>query len=151
MASLFVVGALGCEAGEDEQKAVSVVEDGIALLEEESLSKMVRLTTSDFLVQPGKLNRKAVTARLYNLFRTYGGVKVLYPEPEVEILDGGDTALITMPFVVAEKGVTGTALEDLRDDTEDWVKEARQFTDVQRAEISLVKKDDRWLVRTVRF
>ena len=150
IAAAFGVFA-GCEGGEDELAVVSVVNDGIALIEDESLAKVMHLTTKDFLAQPGKLNRKLATTRLYNFFRSNSGISVLHPAPEVEILDGGESALVKMPFVVAKKGVSVRALEDLYDDEAAWTDAAKRLASVGNVQISLVKENDRWLIRTVRF
>ncbi len=147
---IILVGVAGCE-NEQEQAALSVVEDGITLLEDRSVTKAMRLTTRDFLVQPERLNQHATSKRLIGFFRDNGKVTVLHPTPEIEVREAGDSALVTMPFVVARKGVAVEALDDLSDNPEAWVERASRYTEVQHVEISVVRKDDRWLIRTVRF
>jgi len=86
-----------------------------------------------------------------SLYRAHGDFLVLHPAPEIELVDAGDAALVSMPFVVAKKGTTTEALDDLFDDPEAWASEAGKYTDVKYVEISLIRENDRWLVRTVRF
>ena len=150
-AALFAALLSGCEAGEDEQAALSVVSSGTALLEKGEIAKALRLTTSDFLAQPGRLDRRTVLSRMAAFYRLHGEIVILHPTPEVEILDSGKAALVSAPFVAAERGVDRKALDDLADDTEAWEALASQFTTVEHAEVSLVKQGDRWLVSSVRF
>ena len=142
---------LGCETNEQEQAALSVVSDGIALIETKSVAKAMNLTTKDLLVQPGRLNRKAVGRQLMSLLRAHGDIVILHPCPEIDLVDSGEAALVSMPFVVAKKGTTVEALDDLYDDPEAWASKASGYTEVRNVEISLVRENDRWLVRTVRF
>jgi hypothetical protein len=147
----FAAALLGCEAQEQEQEVVSVVSDGIALLESQSVGKALRLTTEDFLAQPGRLSKNAVTRKLVRFYAANGNVDVMHPAPEVELDDALESALVSMPFVVAKKGASAEDLDDLYDDQEAWEAAASEYAAVQRADISLVKQNERWLVRTVRF
>jgi hypothetical protein len=147
----FAAALLGCEAQEQEQEVVSVVSDGIALLESQSVGKALRLTTTDFLAQPGRLGKDVVTRKLVRFYAANGKVDVIHPAPEVELDDALESALVSMPFVVAKRGVSAEDLDDLYDDPGAWEASASEYTSVQHAEISLVKQNDRWLVRTVRL
>lgn len=152
LASAVLLSALiGCESADEEQSVLSVVNDGAALLEKADPVNALRLTSKDFVAQPGRLNRKTVLSRLNAFYRVHGGIEILHPTPEVEILDSGKAALVTTPFVAAERGVSRQALDDLADDAAAWEKLAADYTTVEHAEISLVKENDRWLVSSVRF
>lgn len=148
---LFGISLIGCERNEDEQEVLEVVNDSIALLEEGEVGKSMRLTTGDFLAQPGKLGRVVASRKLMSFFRGKGSVQILHPEPEIELLDTGDAALVSMPFVVARKGAEVESLTSLENDSTAWAAKASDYTTVQNVEVSLVKQKGRWLVRTVRF
>jgi hypothetical protein len=123
----------------------------VALLESKEVSKSMKLTTRDFMVQPGRLNHGAVVGRLYSFFRNSGRIAILHPSPDVEVHESGESALVSMPFVVAKNGTRVEALDNLYDDPEAWAEKASEHTTVQRAELSMVKENDRWLIRTIRF
>ena len=144
----------GCESADEEQAVLSVVTEGITLLEDTEARQALRLTTSEFVAHPGKLDKAAVLRRLASFYHAHGALEILHPAPEIEIRAGGDTALVTVPFVVATRSVSSTAidaLDALRDDTSAWEEKARAYTAVEQAEISFVKENDRWLVEAIRF
>jgi len=148
----LIVGALfGCEANDEEQAALSVVSDGVQLLESQNVAKTLRLTTKDFLAQPGRLNKSAVTGKLISFFHKSGDIEILHPTLDVDIRNAGKSALVSTPFVVAKKGVEREDLDDLADNSEAWTELASTYTKVENAEISLIKQEGRWLIRTVRF
>lgn len=142
---------LGCEGSDEEQGAVSVVSDGVALLESRKVTRALKLVTKDFVAFPGRLDRKAVSRRMLAVYQAYGEIRIVHPALEVEILDNGEAAVVTAPFVVAKKGVSTARLDKLSDDADAWVKEASRYTEVENAEISLVKQGDRWLVQSIHF
>ena len=150
--AFFLISALaGCEAQQQEQEVLSVVNDGIALLQSKDVGKSMRLTTRDFLAQPGKYTRLTASRKLLSLFRGTGDIEILHPDPDVEVQDSGDSALVSMPFVIARGGVSVKKLAALEGDTAAWAAAASDYTTVHNVEISLVKQDGRWLIRTVRF
>ncbi len=142
---------LGCDGADEEQGPVSVVSEGVGLLESSKVGGALKLTTKDFVAFPGRLDRKAVSRRMVSFFRTHGEIDIVYPTPEVEVVEDGNAALVTTPFVVAKKGVSTESLDQLSDDPEAWEKEASRFTTVEHAEISLVKQNDLWRVQSIRF
>ena len=148
---LFGFLLMGCERHEDEQEVLNVVNDGIAMLEEQKVGKSMRLTTGDFLAHPGKMGRMATSRKLMAFFRGKSDIRILHPEPDVEILEAGDAALVSMPFVIARKGAEAEYLAKLEDDPGAWAVAASKYTSVQNVELSLVKQKGRWLIRTVRF
>ncbi len=151
MGVCFASLLMGCEAHQQEQEVLSVVNDGIALLEDGAVGKTMRLTTRDFLVQPGKLSRIATSRKLMSFFNGRDDIQILHPAPDVALHESGDSALVSMPFVVARSGVEVRSLAALEDDPDAWTAAASELTRVQHIELSLVKTNDRWLVRTVRF
>lgn len=151
-AAAMLLGALmGCESADEEQSVLSAVNNGVSLLEKGDPVNALRLTSKDFVVQPGRLNRKTVLSRLNNFYRVQGDIEILHPNPEVEILDSGKAALVSAPFVAAKRGVSRESLDALVENADAWEALAAQYTTVEHAEISLVKENDRWLVSSVRF
>ena len=143
-----------CEGGEDEQAVMSVVTDGVSLLENTEIKQALRFTTSDFIVQPGRLDKQTTLRRMASFYHATGAVEILYPTPDVEIRDSGTVALVTAPFVVAKRSVSQDALdalEALSDDPEAWEEKAADYTAVEHAELSFVKENNRWLISSVRF
>ncbi len=150
-ALLFCAALLGCESNDEEQAVMSVVSTGQEHLENGEAAKAMHLTTSKFLAQPGRRGRTATLTQLSNFYRVHGDIEILHPTPDVEILESGKAAMVSAPFVVAERGVSRDALDALADDPEAWETLAAKYTTVEHAEISLVKENDRWLVSSVRF
>ena len=151
---LLVPAWTGCEGSEDEQAVMSVVTNGVSLLENTEIKQALRLTTSDFIAQPGRLNKQATLRRMASFYHAAGEVEILYPTPDVEIRDSGTVALVTAPFVVAKRSVSQDALDALdalSDDPEAWEEKASAYTAVEHAEISFLKQNDRWLISSVRF
>ncbi len=140
--------AAGCHA-QDENDAFETLEKGIEALEEGDVRDAINLTTEDFIVLPGKANRRSVTWQLKRFFQANGGVAVHYPQPSIEV--DGEFVYVEGPFITSRVGAYIPELKDLQDNPDQWISVAEGLTDVHRAEITFERTADEWLVKTLRI
>jgi hypothetical protein len=148
--SLSALALTGCQEETDNREVLLLVDDLNQALEERDVRGLLGHTTADFMFFPGRLDKRAATKRAFFMFKLHGAVEALYPTPAVE-LDGESTAVVSGPFLLVRRGASDPALEDLEDDPDAWLERAADFGNVINAEISLVRRGDRWLVQTARF
>jgi hypothetical protein len=148
--SLATLALTGCQEPEDHREVVLLVDDLSQALEDRDVRGLFGNTTSDFLLFPGRQDKNASMRRAFLMFKLHGAVEVLYPHPEIE-LDGDSSARVSGPFLLVRRGASDPTLEDLEDTPDAWVERASELGEVTDAELSLVRRGDRWLVQTARF
>ena len=146
----LIAATSACEESAEGREIQLLVEDIEAALEQGSAKQLLAQTTDDFVALPGRLGRRAVTRRMYVMFRLNGGVEALHPRPELEI-ESADAASLRVPFLIVTPGRSLPELDALYDDPDAWIERAAQLDDVAHAELSLVRRGERWLVQTARF
>lgn len=148
----LALGALGgCQEQIEDPGVGALVDDLSQALEDRDVRGLLRHTTPDFLLFPGRVDRRAATRRAFLMFKLHGPVEALFPRPEVE-LDGEDAARVSGPFLIVRRGAPhDPALIDLEHDPEAWAERAAELGEVSHADLSLVRRGDSWLVQTARF
>jgi hypothetical protein len=152
-ALVLALGALalaGCQEQGENREVLLLVDDLNQAIEERDTRGLLRHTTTDFLLFPGRLDRTATAKRAFLMFKLKGAVEALYPTPEIE-LDGDDRARVSGHFLLVRRGVSDQILEDLEHDPQAWLERASEIGEVIGAEISLVREGETWLVQTARF
>jgi len=140
----------GCQEPQDQREIELLVDDLAQALEERDVRGLLRNTTDDFLLFPGRLDKVTATKRAFLMFRLKGGLEALYPRLDVE-RDGDDAARVSGHFLLVRPGQSVPVLEDLEDDPDAWLARASELGEVTSAELSLIRRGDRWLVQTARF
>ena len=156
-AGLFLVAAISlvsltCSSPEDDEIAVRrLIKEAAVLAEQHDIGGIMDLTTEDFQAGPGKLDRREVKRILWLAFKHYGDMKVLYPQPSVDLDPGDDGPSVSTPFLIVKKDQSLPGLGELYDDPKGWVERVGERADLYRFKLNLVKADGRWRVRKARL
>ena len=86
--TLFILTA--CSKEDDTEQIRKLIKEGAKLAEEHSAAGLLKLTTEDFVAQPGKHDGREVRRILWYAFNYYGNFKVMYPRGWLE--EVGETA-----------------------------------------------------------
>lgn len=149
---LFLFGAVSffcltsCSEKDDVTLIRNLIKEGAVLAEEQDISAMMKLTTEDFLAQPGSINRREVRKYIWLVFRRYGQFRVLYPEPAIELAADSQSASATVHLLIAKKEQNIPKLEKLYKDPQRWLEEVGENADLYRLKMNLLQKNGDWLV-----
>ncbi len=138
-----------CTKEDDTEKIRALIKEGAKLAEEHSAAGLLELTTEDFVARPGQHNDREVRRILWLAFNHYGNFKVMYPEPSVELGEGGGVASAKVYFIIVKKGRSIPELKDLYKDPRGWLEEVGETADLYRLYLELLKNNGDWLVRSV--
>ena len=137
----------GCSAGDDVGAIREVIETAVESAEKHEIGEIIDFTTEDFLALPGELNRKATAGILWRTFRYYGEMKIVHPQPGVELESENDKATAHFPFMIVKKEHAFTRLKDLYEDPGGWIKAVGESADLYRLKLELTREGGDWLVR----
>jgi hypothetical protein len=154
-AGLIVIALIilvGCGAPKDDEGALREwVEQAARFAEKHKVNEIMNLAADDFQAQPGGLDRRGTRGILRLVFRGYGKIRVLHPEPAVRLERGSELALVSVPFLILKKGQPPPELDRLYNDPVGWIEKLGERADLYRMKLGMVKKDGRWLAKTARL
>lgn len=133
-----------CSAKDDVSVIRKVVEDCARLAEEHNVKKIIKQTTEAFYANPGKHDRQEVRKILWWAFRQYGEFKILYPEPDIELMESDSAAICRIYFMIVRSKQEYPALKELYDDPEAWLEEVGKNADLYRLDLNFSKNDGDW-------
>jgi hypothetical protein len=128
-----------------------MLERGAKLAEEHDISGILDLTTEDFRAYPDELDHRGAKRVLWMAFRHYGNLKVIHPQPIVDLQGDGLRAHAAVPFLVVKKQQALPNLKDLYGDPAAWLEEVGESADLYRFKLDLIKDDAKWVVRRARL
>jgi hypothetical protein len=149
---IVLIILVGCGASKDDEGTIlEWLEKAAHLAEKHDVKEIMNLTSDDFQAQPGDLARQGTYDILRMVFRSYGKIKVLHPEPAVRLERDSKLALVSIPFVILKKGQPLPELDGLYNDPKGWIKAVGERADLYRLKLGMVKEDGEWLVKTARL
>lgn len=137
-----------CSEKDDVTLIRNLIKEVAALAEQQDIRAMMKLTTDDFLAQPGNKNRREVRKFIWLVFKKYGSFRILYPEPAIELAPDGKTAAATVHFIIVKKEQSIPDLEKLYKEPQRWLEEVSENADLYRLNLKLQQKNGDWLVST---
>ncbi len=146
----LVSGLTGCDTTEQEQQIQGVVEQSVRAIEDRDVKQIFKLTTSEVVVHPGKMNRASLVRRLHFWLRANPSMEILHPAAEIDVDSSGETALVSLPIAATRPGHIPNDLEEL-DDHEAWAAQLHNRAQIFHFELSLVKNDESWLIDSIRI
>lgn len=142
---LFV---LSCSEKKDDVAAIrALIKKGAQLAENHDVSGILELSTEDVVALPGRHNRREIKRIIWSAFMHYGKLKVLYPEPSVDLSDTQNRASCTIYMLIVKKEQAFPGLKTLYNDPKRWLEEVGENADLYQINLRLLKKDGAWLVR----
>ena len=145
--TLFTLAA--CAKEDDTDQIRKLIKEGARLAEEHNIASLLELTTEDFVAHPGEHDGREVKGILWYAFNHYGNFKVMYPEPSVDLKEGGRAASAKVYIMIVQKERSIPELKDLYKDPRGWLEEVGETADLYRLKLELLKNKENWLVRSV--
>ena len=144
--TLFILAA--CAKEDDTDQIRKLIKEGARLAEEHNIAGLLELTTEDFVARPGKHDGREVKGILWYAFNHYGNFKVMYPEPSVDLKEGGRAASAKVYIMIVQKERSIPELKDLYKDPRGWLEEVGETADLYRLKLELLKNNGDWLVKS---
>ena len=149
--SFFFLVLTGCSKKDDVEQIRQIIQEGATLAEEHDISGLMKLTADDFQALPGRHNRAETKKIIWLVFRHYGPLRIVYPEPTVDVDVKGRTAVAKLYFLIVKKGQSLPKLKDLYKDPKRWIEKVGEQADLYQLTLKFVKSDDDWLVKQAQF
>ena len=84
---------------------------------------------------------------LWAAFRHYGKLKILYPEPSVDLTSNENIASCRVYLLIVKKDRNFPELKKLYKDPRRWLEEVGENADLYQLNLQMLKKNDDWLVK----
>lgn len=132
----------------DEVAAIrELIQKGAKLAEDHDVSEIMNLTTEDVVALPGRHNRQEIKRILWLAFKHYGNLKVLYPEPSVNLTSNKNSASSRIYLLIVKKDRNLPELKELYTQPRRWLEEVGENADLYQLDLQMVKQDGDWLVK----
>ena len=146
-ASFFLIPLfflIACSSKDDVSVIRDLVEDCARLAEEHDVKGIIKQTSEAFYASPGRHDRQGVRKILWWAFRQYGEFKILYPEPDIELMESDRAAICRIYFMIVRNKQEYPALKELYDNPEAWLEEVGKNADLYRLDLNFSKNDGDW-------
>lgn len=140
-----------CSSRDDTSEIRELIKRGAELAEQQNVAGLMKMTTGDFLADPGRNDGREVKRILWLAFRHYGNFSILYPKPKVDLADEGSVASAAVYCLIVKKDRSFPELRNLYEDPQGWLNEVGENADLYRLDLGLVKRDGDWLVNRARL
>ena len=145
-AILFVL-ATSC-APKDETAAIrELIQKGAKLAEDHDVGGIMNLTTEDVVALPGQHNHREIKRILWLAFKHYGNLKILYPEPSVNLTSNNNSASSRVYLLIVKKDRNLPELKELYTQPRRWLEEVGENADLYQLDLQMLKKDGDWRVK----
>jgi hypothetical protein len=135
---------ISCSSKDDVSVIRNLVEDCARLAEEHDVKGIIKQTSEAFYASPGRHDRQGVRKILWWAFRQYGEFKILYPEPDIELMESDSAAICRIYFMIVRSKQEYPALKEFYDDPEAWLEEVGKNADLYRLDLNFSKNDGGW-------
>lgn len=124
-----------------------LIKKGAELAEDHDVGGIMELTTEDVVALPGQHKRLEIKRIIWTAFRHYGKLKVLYPEPSVNLASNESIAFSRVYLLIVKKDRNFPELKKLYKDPRRWLEEVGENADLYQIKLQMLKKDGTWLVK----
>ena len=132
----------------DEVAAIrELIQKGAELAEGHDVGGIMKLTTEDVVALPGRHNRKEIKRIIWLAFKHYGNLKVLYPQPSVNLTSNQNSAASRVYLLIVKKDRSLPELKELYTQPRRWLEEVGENADLYQLDLQMLKKDGDWLVK----
>jgi hypothetical protein len=140
-----------CSREDDVITIQALIKKGGALAEKHDTQGLLALTSGDFVAFPGGHDRQGVKGILWLAFRHYGPLRVLYPQPSIDLDPAKQSALGTVYFMIVKKELSYPGLEALYSDPTAWLAQVGENADLYRLKLEFKKTNGGWIVAGARL
>lgn len=145
-ASLFVF-VLSCSQKDEVSAIRELIKKGAELAEDHDVGGIMELTTEDVVALPGQHNRLEIKRIIWAALMHYGKLKVLYPEPSVDLTSKESIASSSVYLLIVKKDRNLPELKELYKHPRRWLEEVGENADLYQLDLQMVKKNGTWLVK----
>lgn len=132
----------------DEVSAIrELIKKGVELAEDHDVGGIMDLTTEDIVALPGQHGRLEIKRIIWAAFMHYGKLKVLYPEPSVNLSSKESKASSKVYFLIVKKDRNLPELKELYKDPGRWLEQVGENADLYQLNLQMIKKKGDWLVK----
>jgi hypothetical protein len=140
-----------CSREDDAVMIQALIKKGGELAENHDIQGLLGLTSGDFVTFPGRHDRRETKGILSMAFRHYGLLRVLYPQPGIDLDPAKQSALGTVYFMIVKKELSYPGLEALYSDPTAWLAKAGENADLYRLKLEFKKTKGEWFVASARL
>ena len=97
---ILLLFSSACSREDDVVMIQDLIKKGGALAEKHDIQGLLGLTSGDFVAFPGRHDRRETKGILSMAFRHYGPLRVLYPQPGIDLDPAKQSALGTVYFMI---------------------------------------------------
>lgn len=132
----------------DEVAAIrELIRKGAELAEDHDVGGVMELTTENVVALPGRHNRMEIKRIIWLAFKHYGNLKILYPEPSVNLTPNENSASSRVYLLIVKKDRNLPELKELYTEPRRWLEEVGENADLYQLDLQMLKKDGDWLVK----
>jgi len=147
MLCAVMLSFISCSPGDDEKVLIELVEKAASLAEKHEIGEIMALATEDFRAYPGSMDRRDAKRVLFMAFNYYGELKVIHPEPDIDLEPEDGRPTVTVPFLILRKNQSLPELEGLYKNPKEWIKRVGENADLYRFKLKVIKADGEWFVK----
>ena len=144
---IFFVFATSCSPKDEVAAIREVIKKGAELAEDHDVGGIMELTAADVVALPGQHNRLEIKRIIWAALMHYGKLKVLYPEPSVDLTSNESIASARVYLLIVKKDRNLPELKELYKDPRRWLEEVGENADLYQLNLQMLKKDGDWLVK----
>jgi hypothetical protein len=148
---ILLLFSSACSREDEVVRIRALIKQGGTLAEKHDLQGLLALTSGNFVAFPGGHDRQGVKGILGMAFRHYGPLRVLYPQPGIDLDPAKQSALGTVYFLIVKKELSSPGLEGLYADPKAWLAKAGENADLYRLTLEFKKTKGEWLVSSARL
>jgi hypothetical protein len=145
--AIFFVLVVSCSPKDEVAAIRELIKKGAELAEDHDVGGIMDLTTADVVALPGQHNRLEIKRIIWAALMHYGKLKVLYPEPSVDLTSNDSIASARVYFLIVKKDRNSPELKELYKDPRRWLEEVSENADLYQLNLQLLKKNGDWLVK----
>jgi hypothetical protein len=146
LALVWAWSALACTATDDTTAIRRMIAQGAAMAEHHDVQGLLEMTTQDFIAQPGNHRTATVRQILRMVFRHYGALQIIYPQPQVDLDPQGVSAEATVHFLMVKQERQYPELKDLYAQPLQWLETVGENADLYRLQLTLHPRKGTWRV-----
>lgn len=139
--------AVSCSKSDDVRLILHLIQESARLAEAHRVQALMDQTTEDFQATPGPLDRRETGKILWWAFRHYGEFKILYPEPDIDLVSE-DAASGRIYFMIVKKDLSYPELEKLYKAPKAWLEKVGENADLYRLTLGFVRENKAWTVKS---
>jgi hypothetical protein len=151
IAALTLLLLSACSESDREVEVNRLIQQAVALAEDQNLSGLMELTQDGFTAGPGDRSSKEVRRILFVIFKRFGKFRIHYPKPSIKLSEDENSAIVKMNFLMASNGKMFPELKILYEDTAAWFESVDRRADIYTLTMELGYASGEWLVEKARI